>query len=153
MNKVVLGKYVNTHGIKGEIRIKSDFKYKDRVFKNGNKIIINDRDYQIASYRVHKEYDMITLEGINNINDIPFSKNTLVYIDRDVYLKENDYLDSELIGFIVYNSKLSLEVTSIDYLSHNKKLLNCSGQRIPFELILSIDIENKKIKIMEVDGL
>ena len=27
MSRIVLGKYVNTHGIKGEIRIKSNFKY------------------------------------------------------------------------------------------------------------------------------
>ena len=30
---IYLGKYVNTHGIKGEIRIKSNFKYKDKAFK------------------------------------------------------------------------------------------------------------------------
>ena len=42
MNKVLLGKYVNTHGIKGEIRIKSNFPYKSKVFKIGNEIIINE---------------------------------------------------------------------------------------------------------------
>ena len=30
MNKIVIGKYVTTHGIKGEIRIKSDFNEKDQ---------------------------------------------------------------------------------------------------------------------------
>ena len=28
-----IGKFVNTHGIKGEIRIKSDFSRKDLIFK------------------------------------------------------------------------------------------------------------------------
>ena len=41
MNKIVIGKYVTTHGIKGEIRIKSDFNEKDKVFKVGNEIIID----------------------------------------------------------------------------------------------------------------
>ena len=45
MSRIVLGKYVNTHGIKGEIRIKSNFKYKDKVFKIGNKIIIDNHEY------------------------------------------------------------------------------------------------------------
>lgn len=153
MNKVILGKYVNTHGLKGEIRIKSNFKYKDKVFIVGNKIIINDVSYKITSYRVHKDYDMVTLDGISDINEIPFPKNTLVYIDRDEYLDKNDYLDSDLIGFIVYNSKLSLEVTGVDYLNHDKKLLNCNGRRIPFELIKKVDLKNKKIQVMEVDGL
>ena len=36
MNKVYIGKIVNTHGIKGELRILSDFPYKDKVFKINN---------------------------------------------------------------------------------------------------------------------
>ncbi len=153
MSKVVLGKYVNTHGIKGEIRIKSNFKYKDRVFMVGNKIIINNHDYEIMSYRVHKEYDMVTLKGIDDINKIPFSKNTLVYIEKEDYLDKNDYLDSDLIGFIVYNSELEKKVLDITYLNGNKKLLKVLDGYIPFELIKKIDFENKKIILEEVSGL
>ena len=153
MSRVILGKYVNTHGIKGEIRIKSSFKYKERVFKIGNKIIIDNKDYYIKSYRVHKGYDMVTLNDIDDINKIPFKKNILVYIEKEEYLNKNDYLDSDLIGFMVYNNKLSCEVTDILSLNEKKKLLNCGGKLIPFELILNVDLHNKKIKIMEVDGL
>ena len=52
MNNVYIGKVVNTHGIKGEIRILSDFPYKDKVFIIDNKIIIGDSEYIIKSYRV-----------------------------------------------------------------------------------------------------
>ncbi|MBQ1551268.1 MAG: hypothetical protein IIZ67_04110, partial [Bacilli bacterium] len=51
MNKVYIGKIVNTHGIKGELRIRSDFPYKDRVFLIGNNLIIDDKEYNIKSYR------------------------------------------------------------------------------------------------------
>ena len=153
MNKVILGKYVNTHGIKGEIRIKSNFPYKSKVFKIGNEIIINDVNYKINSYRVHKEYDMVTLDGINSINDIPFPKNTKVFIDRDKYLLKNDYLDSDLIGFIVYNNKLEREVTGIYYINDKKKLIETKEGYIPFELVKDIDLDNKKILVEEVDGL
>ena len=34
MKYVMLGKIVNTHGLKGEVRILSSFKYKDKVLKN-----------------------------------------------------------------------------------------------------------------------
>ncbi len=153
MTKIVLGKYVNTHGIKGEIKIKSNFKYKDRVFKINNKITIDNCDYYINSYRVHKGYDMITLKNIDDINKIPFKKNILVYIEREDYLDKFDYLDSDIIGFLVYNSKLSLVVSDILYLNEKKKLIDCNGKLIPFELIEKIDFDNKKIKIMEVDGL
>ena len=153
MNKVVLGKYVNTHGIKGEIRIKSNFPYKDRVFKINNEIIINNVNYIIKSYRVHKGFDMVTLDGINAINDIPFPKNIKVYIDRDKFLKKNDYLDSDLIGFIVYNSKIMKEVLDILYINSAKKLIKVSDGYIPFELVKKVDLENKKILIEDVDGL
>lgn len=153
MNNIVLGKYVNTHGLNGEIRIKSNFKYKNRVFKIGNEIIINHTLYKIKSYRVHKGYDMVTLDGIDDINKIPFIKNTLVYIDKDKYLGKFDYLDSDLIGFIVYNSNFEREVIDIVYLNDTKKLLKTNNGYIPFELILDVDLENKKIKIMEVEGI
>lgn len=153
MSKIVLGKYVNTHGIKGEIRIKSNFEYKDKVFKIGNKIIIDNKEYIINSYRVHKGYDMVTLRDIDDINKIPFDKNTLVYIEKEEYLNDNEYLDSDLIGFIVYNSKLEKKVLDISYLNNNKKLLKTKDGYIPFELIKKIDYNNKKILIEEVIGL
>ena len=153
MNKVFLGKYVNTHGIKGEIRIKSNFKYKDKVFKIGNEIII-DKPYIINSYRVHKDYDMVTLIGINSINDIIHLINSSVYIDRDKYLKFNEYLDEDLISFSVYSNDLEIGLVSdIRYLNNNKKLLVVKGKLIPFELIENIDLTNKKIYINYVEGL
>ena len=36
MKDVYVGKIVSTHGIKGEVKILSDFEYKDKVFKVGN---------------------------------------------------------------------------------------------------------------------
>jgi len=152
MNKIVIGKYVNTHGIKGEIRIKSNFKYKDRVFRVGNEIII-DKPYIITSYRIHKDYDMVTLEGINNINDIINLKNSFVYVDRDKYLNDNEYIDSDLIGFKVCNNDINLIVNDIRYINQNKKLLVAGDKLIPYELIEKVDINNKVITIKDVIGL
>lgn len=152
MKRIIIGKYVNTHGIKGEIRIKSNFNYKDKVFKVGNEIII-DKPYTITSYRVHKDYDMVTLEGINSINDIIHLKNSLVYIERDKYLDNNDYLDSDLIGFKLVNNELDLVVTNISYINDKKKLLVSENKLIPFELIDKIDYSNKIIFIKDVMGL
>ena len=138
MNKIVLGKYVNTHGIKGEIRIKSDFKYKDRVFQVGNEIIL-DKTYTITSHRVHKDYDMVTLKGINSINDIISLKGSLVYIDRDKYLDNLEYTDDDLIGFkVLCNNELIGNISDIRYLNLNKKISVGNKKMIPFELILEV---------------
>ena len=98
MDKVLIGKYVKTHGIKGEIKIKSNFKYKDKVFKIGNLVIIGDKEFTINSYRVHQEYDMITLKGINDINEILPLKGSQVFVYKDsLILTNNEYLTFHLI--------------------------------------------------------
>ena len=62
MDYIRLGKIVNTHGIKGEIRIISDFKFKDRVFKKGIPIYIGKLKTKeiINSYR--PEFDSFNLK-------------------------------------------------------------------------------------------
>ena len=155
MEKIVIGRYTSTHGIKGEIRIKSNFKYKDKVFIVDNNIFIGDKIFTIKSYRVHKGYDMLTLDAINNINDILYLKDSLVYIDKeDLKLGEDEYLDSDLIGLDVYvNNNLKGKVTDINYLTKDKKLLVINSKLVPFELIKEIDFKNSKIIIESVDGL
>ena len=66
---VRIGRIVNTHGIKGELRLLSNFKYKDRVFVQNRKIYIGEEHQEelITSYRHHKVFEMITLAGYDNI--------------------------------------------------------------------------------------
>ena len=104
MDKIYLGKVITTHGIKGEVRILSDFKHKDKAFKIGNGLVINNDILHIKSYRVHKCYDMITFIEYNNINDVLKYVKSKVYIDRK-YLCDVAYLDEDLIGVdVVFNS-------------------------------------------------
>ena len=69
---IFIGNIVNTHGIKGELRIISDFKYKDRVFLNNRRIYIGEEHIEevINTYRRHKIFDMVTLKGYDNINQV-----------------------------------------------------------------------------------
>ena len=131
MNKLLIGKYVTTHGIKGEIRIKSDFNEKEKVFKVGNEIII-DKPYIINSYRVHKGYDMVTLEGVNRIEDVINLKNSTVYIDRDKYFTD-EVIEDDLIGYKVENSYIDTFLSEIRLMTMNKKMLVCrNGKFIPY---------------------
>ena len=153
--EVLVGKYVKTHGIKGEIKIRSNIKYKEKVFKQGNTLKINNQEFVIRGWRKHQEYDMITFKGINDINQIIDLKGSNVYIDKDLLnLDTNEYLDTDLIGLDIYiGNKLVGKVDDITYLNHNKKLLVINNKYIPFELIKDIDLKNKKIIVEEVLGL
>ena len=149
---IYIGKYVNTHGIKGEIRIKSDFKYKDKVFFVGNTLIIDNQEFIINSYRRHKEYDMVNFKGITDINQIIDLKGSRVYV-FNISLSEGEYLDSTLIGFKVYmNNIYKGDVFDIKYLNNSKKILVVNNKYVPFELV-SVNLTEKRIDVMEVDGL
>ena len=67
---IYVGKIVNTHALKGEVRIISNFEYKDRVFIPNNVLYIGqfkDREV-IETYRKHKQYDMVKFVNIDYIN-------------------------------------------------------------------------------------
>jgi 16S rRNA processing protein RimM len=106
-NLIKLGKYVNTHGIKGEIRILSKFPH-DEELQPGNKVLIKDQEFTINGFRKHKNFTLITFEGINNINDIEYLKGQFVYGESQ---SEEPYIP-EYIGFeIVLNDEVVGEVT------------------------------------------
>ena len=97
-----IGTLVNTHGIKGEVKIISNFKYKEEVFKKDNTIYINDKKYTINTYRKHQKYDLITLKGYDNINDVLDLKGNKIYINKEEYTFSG-ILNEDLYGKKVYD--------------------------------------------------
>ena len=155
MKKIKVGKVVNTHGIKGEIRILSGFQFKDKVFKVNNSLIIGDKEYIIKSYRVHKMFDMVTLEGYNNINDVLF------LLKKDVYFDEDNLLlnDNELLEFKVINNKGEVgEVLEVFYASSTNKILRVKFNKeylVPYRepFVVKINKNNKEIVIELLEGM
>lgn len=157
---IYVGKIVSTHGIKGELKILSDFEYKDKVFVVGKKLVINNQDYVINSYRVHKNFDMVTLNNYNNINDVLFLLKSDVYIrDEDLELDENEILDSELMEYSVVDASGRVgKVLEIFFASPNNKVIRIMFDKevlIPFNspMIVSIDKRTKQIKVNLIDGM
>lgn len=158
MDLVYVGKVVGTHGIKGEIRIKSDFEKKELVFIPNNKIIIDKYEHTIRTYRYHKIYDMITIDELDNINDVLDLVGKNVYVSRDsLKLKENDYLLSDLIGLnVVFNDTVYGMVK--DYSNDLNPLIRVSYEKdyyIPLKgnYIKEIDLINKRIIVENIEGL
>ena len=160
MNKIKVGKVVNTHGIKGEIRILSDFQFKDKVFKVNNSLIIGDKSYVIKSYRVHKMFDMVTLEGFNNINDVLFLLKKDVYFDEDsLLLNDNEVLDDELLTYKVINNKGEVgEVLEVFFASATNKIIRVKFDKeylVPYRepFVVSIEKNKKEIVIELLEGM
>ena len=157
MKYVRIGKIVNTHGIKGELRILSDFKYKDKVFKKDMKFYVgkNKDEFTINSYRFHKIFDMVTFVGFNNINDVEYLKGDYVFVnEEDIKLDDNEVLASTLIGYkVMIGDKDAGLVTEIIDTPANEVIK--ADVLIPYvkEFINKIDKDNKIIYVNDVRGL
>lgn len=158
MDLIVIGKLVNTHALKGEVRIISDFLYKSRVFVPGFKLYIGREKEEviIKSYRHHKNFEMCLFEEYNYINDVLKFKGSLVYINRcDLHLNDNEFLDEDIIGLdVIYNSK-NIGVIKDIVNNNGYKLLVIGSKYIPYnnEFIVKIDLENKLIELKNLEGL
>lgn len=156
MDKIYIGKIVNTHGIKGELRIRSDFLYKDKVFVKGNSLIIDDKKYLIKAYRRHKTFDMVMLDEYNNINQVLFLVGKKVYFDKSLLiLDDNEVLDSDLVNYnIVDINGIELEIEEVFYASSTNKIIRTNKCLIPFNspMIKKIDKIKKEI-IVDVGDL
>mgnify|MGYP002573089078 FL=1 len=100
MNEMIyIGKTVSTFGIKGELKEISDFEYCDKAYKVGNKVLINNIEHIISSIRYHKNYVLLKIDNLNNINDILKYVGYNIYIKRlDLNLSKDEFLYKDLIN-------------------------------------------------------
>ncbi len=130
------------------------------MFVVGNKIIIDHVEYTIQSYRVHKNFDMVTLNDFHNINDVLFLLKKDVYFDKDsLKLNHDEYLDEELLEYqVVTEDGLSGKVVEIFKASPTNKIMRVLFDKeylIPMNspMILNIDKEKKEILVQLLKGM
>lgn len=160
MNKVYIGKIVSTHGIKGELKILSDFEFKDKVFVIGKKLIIDEEEYVIKSYRKHKQFDMVTLNDYKDINEVLFLMKKKIFVSKDDLGLENDQvLDEELLTYRVLteDGKCGI-IKEIFFSAPSYKVMRVMFDReilIPFSspMIKEISKEKKEVIIELIEGM
>lgn len=161
MNLIYIGKIVNTHGIKGEVRLLSNFEEKDLIFKEGFKVYIGSMNEEetINTYRHHKQFEMISFKGINDINLVLKYKGKKVYINKDdLNLKDDEYLLEDLIGMKIINNEEQLGTVTDIYDTKAGKLLYISFAKnyyIPYNsnYIKQVDVRRKEIQTKNVKDL
>ena len=162
MKYIYIGKIVNTHGIRGEVRLLSNFKYKNKVFikdmiiyigKNKDKEVIN-------TYRPHKQFDMITMNGYSNINEILKYKGEPVYINKDdLKLDKNEFLDEDLINLnVIIDNNIVGKVKRIEKYPKQSILVVKTEKKdclIPYvsDIIEEINFKEGFIVIKNIKGL
>ena len=158
---IKIGKIVNTHGIKGELRVLSNSDFISKRFEEGKKIFIEKKEYIIEYYYEHKNFYIIKLKNYDNINDVIKLKNKLIYAQKlnDDQLEEGEYFNYDLIDLPVYNQDglargNVIEVVDGSAYNYLRISYNQKTFLIPFNEQFIIDVELKnKIIIQEMKGL
>ena len=158
MEYVCIGKLVNTHGIKGEVKLLSNFEYKDKAFVVGMNFYIGEDKEKVTvnSYRHHKVFDMVTFKEYNYINDVLKFKGKLVYVLKpDLALDNNSILDRDYIGMNAYYEGLLIGKVNDIIDNNGYKLMLIGTKYVPFnkEFISSVSVTKKELILKNVEGL
>jgi len=155
MKYIYIGKIVNTHALKGEVRLISNFEFKEKVFVPGNTLYMGHykTPEKIETYRKHKQFDMIKFVGIDYINDVLKYKGDGVYVtEESLELKDDEILISELKGMKIYNNDILVGEIE-EYRSDNgNNMLRVNNKYIPYNkaFITKIDKPNKSIYMHDI---
>jgi 16S rRNA processing protein RimM len=154
------GKIVNTHALKGEVRI---YPYCDSAefLCDVKKLYIDDQAYKVTSSRVHKGQALIHFKGINSIEDAEKIVGKLVYFNKeDVALEEGQYFIDDIIGLQVEDidtGEVYGKVTDVITTGAND-VFEVTGDRVLLvpkidDVVRDINLDQQVIKIRPLQGL
>lgn len=167
---VKVGQIVNTHGIKGEVRIISQTDFADSRFAPGQTLYLgNPHDpksksaLKIKSHRRHKQFDLLAFEGYNNINQV------LSWVGQDLYIEEDQQGDLDPDSFFIHQI-IGLDVFLEDgrHLGSIKEIIQTKAndvwvvERIKqddlllpaiHQVIQAVDMDKKAVYIKSLEGM
>lgn len=166
MQYIEIGKIVNTHGIRGEVKI---YTYTDNIdnLKKLKKVYLVMKDgslkeTKVQSSKIQKAMLLVKLEGIDTIEAAEALRETIVKRERkNNELGENEFFIADLIGLEVYEDNGKYLGILDDVLKPGAndvyvvKLEDKSELLLPVidQVVKSIDLENKKIVVHVMEGL
>lgn len=154
------GKIVNTHALRGEVRI---YPYCDSAefLCSVKKLYIGNECYKVTSARVHKGQAIMHFKGINRIEEAEPLVGNLVYFDKkDVKLDEGQYFIDDIIGLTVEDidtGEIYGKVTDVFPTGAND-VFEVTGEKVVLipkidEVVLEINLDQQTIKIRPLQGL
>jgi 16S rRNA processing protein RimM len=97
-NYLEVGKILNTHGIRGELKVQP-WLDSPLLFQALSELYINDRFYKISSVRMQGVNVLVILEGIQSIDDALPLKGKIASARREeIPLEEGCHFIADLIG-------------------------------------------------------
>lgn len=166
-----VAKIVNTHGIRGEIKVVPQTDFPEERFAEGSRLTLfppesmNQAPFTVTvqKARPQKNTYIVQLAGFQNINQVEKWKGGMLKISRDqlVDLGEDEYYYHEIIGCRVFDED-GIDVGEItDILAPGANdVWVATGEDgrellIPVidDVLLRVDIERKQVHICIMEGM
>lgn len=157
-----IGTIVNTHGIKGEVKIVSNTDFEVERFSSGNKLYIEEKQVvTIKNARNNNGSWIVLFQEFNNINEVEAFKGKEIFVkDEDrLELEDDDFYYDQIIGLDVFdlnNNKIGVIQNIISLPSNDVwSIKGVKEYLIPYteQVVKEVDLVNKKIIIDAIEGL
>lgn len=165
-----VGVIVNTHGIRGDLKILSKTDFPEERFAIGNELMmVNEQTGEMKSVIIEKAREQkgmyyIHLKGLNSINEVEKFKGWVLKISEEQQgkLDEGEYFYHQIIGCNVITEEGEQLGTVTDILSPGANdvwVVSPQGKGKPILLpvidpvILNVDVQQKQIKVHLLEGL
>lgn len=103
-----VGRIVNTQGLKGEVRVISVTDFSEERYQPGSVLTLfqegkEPMELRVNSHRKHKNFDLLTFEGLNRIEQVEvFKGGTLKITEEQLHeLDEDEFYYHEIIGLTI----------------------------------------------------
>lgn len=168
MNEMfVVGKIVNTHGVKGELKVMPStddptrFEKLKEIYVERKKI----ESYEIESVRYHKGMVLLKLKGVTDMTAAELFKGALLKIDRkdSLPLAEDEYYIADLYGMEVYTCEEERylgEIVDVIYTGSNdvyavRKPDRAKDLLLPAikQVVKKVDVSQNKMHVTLLEGL
>lgn len=161
-----IGRIVNTHGVKGELKVMPTTDDPKR-FEKLKSVFVERKtmeSYEIQSVRYHKDFVLLKLKGIEDMNAAELLKGSVLKIDRkdSLPLKKDEYYISDLFGLKVFTEEERYLGELIDIIETGsndvyvvKKEDREKDLLLPAikQVIKNVDIEEQKMIVHLLEGL
>ena len=153
------GQIVNTHGVKGEVKI-TPWADTPEFLTRFKTLYIDGAPVAVKSIRVHGAFVIAALEGCTSVNDAMALKGKIIYIDRnDVRLPKGRFFIADIIGAKVVSDtgdELGTLAEVLEMPAQNIYVVRGTREiMIPDvpEFILNVDPVNGVVTVHLIDGM
>ncbi|MDT8716443.1 16S rRNA processing protein RimM [Clostridium sp. 19966] len=155
---LTIGQIINTHGVKGELKI---YPLTDDIkrFKKLKRVFVNDIERKVVWVKLQSDKVILKLEGIDTMEQANELKSSYLTVNREdaTKLPEGRYYVVDIVGCKVIdtNGKLIGKVDEVVFTGSND-VYWIKGEKdilIPAiaDVVLNIDIEKEEILIKPVE--